>query len=186
MSYKIEDDLLVTSTLRERLQEEADMMTGEANSKWWAGFIRSNAEFRQFPMMYVADYSEVMVAENLLRMLNKELHHDGAWIAQWIPVVSLEHHYLTGNQFGVRLNAIWIDEDGDPQFTVEFDQDAYGMAAYPLLGWISQCADAWGLWYKHMREILAPNDNQLFKRAKGQKRISARPMHDSIDSDIII
>lgn len=178
MGHKIDDDLLVTAALQQRLQDEANNLTPDATNRgaWWIGLERSNGDFKYFSYGYTADAGEIAVAKNLIQVLNKEIAHNGAWVSQWC---------LGGRH----LNVLWIDRDGDPQFTVEFEEDAYGMAFVELNHWTSQCEDAFLLWQKMMIHALAPSSDQLFKRAKGQKNPSLDSgaiMPNREDFDIVL
>lgn len=161
MGHKLDDNLLVTPALQARLQSEADNMTPDATNKgaWWVGLERTNGDFKHFSYGYTADAGEVVVARDLVKTLNREIAHDGAWVVQWC---------LGGRH----LNALWLDKDGDIQFTVEFEEDAYGMAETKLGHWIEQCDEAFQYWHKMMIQALAPSPEQLFQKAKGQKNPS--------------
>jgi hypothetical protein len=119
-----------------------------------------------------------MWGADVLALLNRELHHDGAWVLVFthpIPpklAVHLPHHIEYG-----RYALIWIDEDGDPQFTMEWARgDSAGLidfAAVVEAGIHSTAQKAetgWQLWNHHMRKVLAPKDGQLLKVAQGQTR----------------
>ena len=161
MGHKLDNDLLVTPALQQRLQDEANNLTPCATDKvaGWVGLEQSNGDFKYFCYGYTADAGEVVVAHELIKTLNRDIAHDGAWVIQWC---------LGGRH----LNALWLDVDGDVQFTVEFEEDAYGMAENELGNWISQCEEAFQFWHKMMIQALAPSPEQLFKKAKGQKNPS--------------
>ena len=176
MTHNLDDDLLVTPALNARLCTEADLAGGRVNSPWWVGAERSNGKFTCFSAGYKADIGEKLIAEQLIKTANKEVGHDGAWIGQWC-------------NSGFRFNMLWMDEDGDVQFTIETDDDAGGICNAPLLHWITGCADAWGKWNLLMRKVLAPSKDQLYKRALGQKRPSlnnGRPINGKAILDEIV
>lgn len=161
MVHRIDDNLLVTATLQRRLKDEAANLTGNLEDGWWCCVQRSNGEIVQFSYGYTADFAESRMAFDLIGKLNRAIHHDGCWLAQWL----LE---------GKHLNVIWIDKDGDPQFTIEFADDAAGIASEPLLVWIDQCEEAWTRWHHSMKTVLAPSPEQLFKKALGEESPSAK------------
>jgi len=42
--------------------------------------------------------------------------------------------------------------------------------AWGIDAWAQQCETAWTLWNHAMRQVLDPQANETFKRAKGQRR----------------
>jgi len=157
MGHKLDDNVMVTEVLQERLKEEAFNLTEDNQASWWCCAERSNGKLVEWEYGYKADLGEKLVAEQLVKTLNKEIHHDGAWVAQWLLN-------------GTHLNVIWLDQDGDPQCPIEFNEDAAGMCEAPILHWVGQCEEAWHYWYEFMRRVLAPTPGQLFKKAMGQPK----------------
>lgn len=159
---RMDDDLLLSIALRARFQGEADQLEGRPGALWWACVERGAApgQFRHFQNGYAAEAGERLASEHLVTEANRLLHHDGAWVAQWC---------LQGRH----MNMIWLDQDGDAQFTVEFDEDAYGLVQVDLHHWLEQLEGGWQSWRRLMVDVLDPKTGQTFKRAQGQRRPSS-------------
>lgn len=157
------DDLFGTPLLKDRLDSECEMC-GWTPLVYWACAQRTNGIFVHFQRGYSAEIGEKAVAENIISEATRALNHDGAWVAQWLAE-------------GRRLNMIWLDADGDPQFTVELDEDAAGVAEVALLHWLQQLEEAWGCWRHLMREVLDPSPDELFKRAQGEQNPASKLIH---------
>jgi hypothetical protein len=152
------DDLLITKHMNDRLIGEAQF-EDETSTDYWVVRQRANGQLIERSVGYKADIAETMIAKFIIVLLNREIRHDGAWIVAWTNA-------------GRRFVMIWMDKDGDVQFTVEAGDVAELADADPL-HWVDQCEEAWRLWNNSMRNVLAPNDNQIFKRAQGQRAPSA-------------
>jgi hypothetical protein len=113
----------VTPTLLRRFAVEA-----EAESKlphYYAIVLRDdNDVVAHHPFGPQLDPAQMIWARDVLVGLNKELHHDGAWVVVFtdpLPIVlqTVLHNAPTHMEYG-RYALIWIDSDGDPQFTMEW------------------------------------------------------------------
>jgi hypothetical protein len=63
-------------------------------------------------------------ARKLMVELQRKMHHDGLWIVGFThPPYRTTHEIITdtGDNCWNRLFAIWLDADGDPQYTFESD-----------------------------------------------------------------
>lgn len=168
------DEFQFTPAIRQRLEEEAKMdvdvseyvigadgrqaVMGFNPGSYWAAIQRTNGDVRRF----ACDLKETPPDEKqvwlmqILRGLNKELGHDGRWVVGWTH----------GN---TRFIIMWLDEDGDIQFTVENDEAWAIMVTQEWNHWMSQAEEAWRYWHKMMREVLDPGPDALHKRAQGQR-----------------
>lgn len=131
------------------------------------------------------DAVQALWAADVLKLLNRELHHDGAWVVVFTNVrpVSLECVLANpGHAPYDRYCLIWLDADGDPQFTVEWEagitSDLQDFADVLLAGIEStaqKCEAAWSLWHTHMRQVLDPRiGKDTYRRAKGERAPSVR------------
>lgn len=157
MGHKLDDDLLVSLALQIRIQDEADFESGLKDQPYWCAVERSNGDFKAFESGYKPEFHEILIAEQIIQALNKEIAHDGAWVVLW-----------TDN--GTRFAMLWVDGDGDVQFTCDVDEDGAGMVEKAdLYVWIGQAEEAWQSWHHNMVTVLDPTEDQLFKRAQGQR-----------------
>ena len=171
------DDLLLTPALRQRLDLEAvpDHMGEVSQYPWFAWVQRTNGECHKFANqpIFPAEQQQLF-ALDLTRLLNDELRHDGAWVTGWVqPQMFVEDLGMYAQ--GLRLQrtfgkciCIWLDEDGDAQFTIEIVEPMWRIERALMDAWIEQAEDGWQKWHRLMRQELKPNQDQLFKRAQGQ------------------
>lgn len=173
MGRKFDDDLLATPSLAKRLHGESAFETGYPTG-YWLIRQRSNGETYVSHKGYAPNLAEQIVAGELVKALNKHLPEGGAWVVAWVG-------------WGTKCIALWLDPDGDIQFTVEIEEDATGIYEAGLDHWVEQCADAWRLWYVSMRAVLDPSfEDQTFKKAQGQRAPSAgTPANDDVP-DLVI
>jgi hypothetical protein len=81
-------------------------------------------------------------AKELHDFVMKEAHFDGLWIVGYThPPSSYAALTDTDNVWG-RLIMIWCDEDGDPQYTAEFDRPFYEMLQDGILHFANQAHHA--------------------------------------------
>ena len=80
--------------------------------------------------------------------LNRNEHHDGLWVVGWThpPTVNDLIKSGDGNECWGRLIMLWLDEDGDPQFTVESDNDFTEMIEAGDQYYVGLAAEAWTKW----------------------------------------
>lgn len=180
---RLPDDKLITPTLLRRFKDEADLEGG--NGQHYALLQLENGNLTKFnPYSPNLAPEQILWAADVLRLLNRELHHDGAWVVvftnpkpspgQCIMAAPTHCDYE-------RYGLIWLDADGDCQFTVEWaageSGDLIDFADVMIAGKEStaeKCEAAWEAWHLMMRKVLEPKPEQLFKRAQGQRAPSAR------------
>lgn len=176
------DDKMITSDLLRRFKEEGEMEGG--TGQHYALIRLSNGNLVKFnPYSPALAPEQMLWADVILTLLNKELHHDGAW------VVVFTHPKPTPAQCVIynpthcdyeRYGLIWLDADGDSQFTMEWsagESEMRDFADVLLAGREStteKAEAAWQAWHLCMREVLDPQEGQTFKRAQGQAAPSAR------------
>lgn len=172
---QLDDDLLITTTLLRRFFDEAQVDDG--NGQFYALIRKQDAKLlSHHPGSPQLDPLQVMWGAEVLERLNRELHHDGAWVLVFThPVPPELRVYLPNHIEYGRYALIWIDEDGDPQFTMEWSRgDSAGLIDFAavvgagILSTAQKAETSWQLWNHHMREVLDPSEGQLLKRAQGQ------------------
>ncbi len=130
------------------------------------------------------DPMQMLWAGDVLKLLNRDLHHDGAWVIVFthpVPVTPDVVPMLPKHQVYGRYAIIWVDEDGDPQFSMEWEigisselKHFADVVAQGIEATAQKAEGSWQLWHTAMRKVLAPKQDQLFKKAKGQRAPSAR------------
>jgi len=178
----IREDLVLTPTLLRRFELEAQFEGGDG--RHYALIRRDDGSLlSHHPGSLPAVPDQLMWADDMLRLLNRELHHDGAWVVCFThikpqPIDCVLYNPQHGD-YG-RYCLIWLDQDGDPQFTqqwMEGEGELRDFADVILAGRGStaqKCETSWQLWHEMMRKVLAPKEGQTFKRAQGQRAPSTR------------
>lgn len=114
-----------------------------------------------------------MFAADMAAALNRALHHDGAWLVAFThPETHVMGLPLIGSSVPVpfgRWVALWIDGDGDPQFTMDNEDPFVECLVSGVQYWIEQAEQAWQRWKYHMRDVLDPRPGETFKRALGEQ-----------------
>lgn len=181
---QVSDDLLITPDLLRRFQLEASMDSG--NGQHYALVRQSNGNLlAHHPGSPPIIAEQVIWAVDVLHALNKELDHDGAWVVVFthprLPDLATVIHAQPDHFTYDRYALIWLDEDGDCQFTVEWargESELLDFADVMLAGLqstLSKCEAAWELWHHHMRDVLEPKPDELIKKAQGQRpRVATR------------
>ena len=180
---KLDDDTLITPTLLKRFVAEG--MMEEGDGQHYACVQRSNGDFLvHHPGSPAALGEQTLFAADILRRLNRDLHHDGAWVIVFThPSPPIEGSMILaqpGHCEYRRYVLLWLDADGDVQIPVvwvkgECDQwdfaEVLREGPEPIIG---LCEGAWTTWHLHMRQVLEPRAGETFKRAKGQRQGSLR------------
>jgi hypothetical protein len=180
---RLHDDLLITPALLKRFVAEG---YGEDGDGQHYGFVqRSNGDLcGHHPGSPQIIAEQTMWAADMLKRLNRELHHDGAWTVVFThPAPPAEGSMIfaqPGHCEYRRYVLLWLDQDGDVQIPIEWIKGEGEMVDFPdvlmagLDNLVGQCEGAWELWHIHMRQILEPREGETFKRAQGQQAGSTR------------
>lgn len=169
---------LVTSLLLRRFELEAHMEGGDG--RHYAVMLRDDGSLLAHnPGSPELSPDQLMWAGDVLKLLNREIHHDGAWVVVFTHVQPFnpEHILLAAPSHATydRYALIWVDRDGDPQFSQDWRQNECELLDWAdvLLADIESTAQkaetAWSLWHHHMRVVPEVKAAQTFKRAKGQR-----------------
>jgi hypothetical protein len=180
---RIDDDTLITPTLLRRFAAESTMEGG--NGQHHAFIERSNGVLLDHnPGSPECLGEQLMFAADVLRKLNRELHHDGAWVMVYThPAEPAEGSVIFvngGNREYRRFVLLWLDQDGDVQIPIDWVKGESELADFPdclIAGieyWMQLCENAWDLWHTHMRQVLEPRQGETFRRARGERASSTR------------
>lgn len=171
MSKKFTEDHLLLPLNLERYSTEA--FSGEGLGTYWVCLQRDSGLFvsrMNDGNMVAPAPDQQMFAQDLVKMLNKEICHGGRWIIEWTHPG--EFHSVEGvgtfTRTYERWLMMWMDEDGDIQFSVENEEPMWVIMANGPMHWVGQAEDAWEQWKLIMRDALAPTEGQLIHRAQGE------------------
>lgn len=178
----LDDKTLITPTLLKRFVIEARMDGG--TGQHYGCIYRSNGDLCvHHPGSPAASPEQVMFAGDMLKRLNRELHHDGAWcmvfthpkpLAEGFAIFSSPHADYSRYVF------LWLDPDGDVQIPIEWKEnesellDFADVLSAGCLAHMGCCEQAWMDWKMHMRDVLEPREGEIFKEAQGQRPPSMR------------
>lgn len=180
---KFSDDLYLTEAmgLRWRLEATPDHVEEASDFPWFSWVRGENGDSRSFKNTKIVPHEEQRALMlDLVRGLNKEIGHDGRWVTGWVhPIlfpedvglfilsaVDIEREFRRGIM-------MWMDVDGDVQFTVEIDEPMREIRQIDVEHWIEQAEDGHILW-RDMMGILGAGEGQRYKRAQGQAAPSTR------------
>lgn len=177
---------LVTPTLLQRFELEAGLEGGNEH-KYCGVILREDGDiFVHHPVSAALDSMQMLWAARALKLLNRELHHDGAWVVVFTHPMPVEFesaaHASPRSSYYQRYALIWIDQDGDPQFSQEWqngqDTELIDFTAVILCGIEStaqKCEASWQTWHLMMRKVLEVKEGQgkTYKRARGERAPSA-------------
>lgn len=183
MSHHVADETLITPTLLRRFELEASFE--QADGRYYAIILRADGNVLvHHPFGPQLSPDQMMWAVDVLRKLNRELHHDGAWVIVFThphrPELTHVLQAPPSHWDYDRYCLIWLDVDGDPQFTVEWqagESELLDFAEVLLAGiesTMAKCEGAWEVWHVHMRQMLALKPEQTYKRALGEVPASTR------------
>lgn len=120
------------------------------------------------------DGAQTVFARDLLKFLNRELHHDGAWVIVFTHPKPSET-VLTSYAEYACFALYWIDADGDVQFPIKWTEgegEMFDFSDVQLAGresWGNLCEGAWQQWHTLMIDVIDPREGQTYKKAQGQR-----------------
>lgn len=178
---KLPDDKLITTDLLRRFEAEAHMDGG--TGQHYALIRLANGNLVKFnPRSPALAPEQMLWADVILAFLNKELHHDGAWVVVFThpkPSPSQCTMHAPNHCDYERYGLIWLDADGDAQFTMEWaagEGELRDFADVMIAGkesTVEKAEAAYQAW-KLTRQMLDVKPEQTFKKAQGQRAPSAQ------------
>lgn len=180
---RLTEHQVVTPLLLRRFELEGDAEDG--NGQYYAIMLRDSGDLLvHHPVGPSLDPNQMVWAGTVLRRLNRELHHDGAWVICFThpAIVQLETvlHSAPNNRTYNRYCLIWMDADSDVQFTQEWIAgDNIGFRVWAdvvkagIESTVQKCEASWSIWHQMMQQVLEPKAAQTFKRAKGERPASS-------------
>lgn len=147
---KITDAIWKSPIITERLAFEARIAESAKPHYWFVvptGRSRRDATVLKnyTPGVLDIDPHEIqqIFARDLREALQKDLHHDGIWAVGWTnPPSSGEVVATEGDNVWGRLAILWLDEDGDPQFTFESEENVIEIISNGVMYYLELCAKA--------------------------------------------
>lgn len=178
MSHNLPDATLITPTLLRRARAEGEQEGGDGRHVLVIR-KRDGAVLTHKPASPDLDMDQLVYAMELLQFVNREIHHDGAWVVVFTHPVA-QTLPLAG-AFYARMCGIWLDQDGDPQFTIDWingeSEDELTFHEMVINGVIDRAhayEAAWQSWHEMMRKVLEPRQDQLYRKALGEQAPSAK------------
>lgn len=174
---RFDENLLFSQALRNRLDTEAAMEAdlGTTSASWYAVkmlddhqvVIERNYDPRA-GIISDPPTHQMLWAEAVSKILNHECGHDGRWVVGFTHPPGYGEMVLCEPKFSWRrIIKVWLDIDGDPQFTVDCIENWENVASQSPHHFIGQAEEAWKHWKVLMRDVLQPKDYQLKQLAKG-------------------
>lgn len=185
--HKLEDKILITPLLLRRFQDEAAYETGRSAQDYFAYIQTCDGHIRRLcPYTIEPAPHYNMFACDLLGALNKHLHHDGAWVFVYTDPTPFSKSPIATFTEYERFCFIFLDRDGDPQFTVDWiannQADQRDFTACMTAGpdsWIEKCESAWQIW-KTSLEPLDLRSGETIKKAQGQSYTPTAPTSKAV------
>ena len=171
--HRIDERVLVTPALLHRLEYEASFEGGRG--AYHAILQLSDGKFvEHHPTGPAATPERLIFGRDIVSLLNREINHGGAWVLAFTHLVAASPIELPQYQ---RFAIMWMDEDGDIQFTMDWiagnnseEQDFSDCLLSGPLSWAARCETAWRTWQLHMRQVLDPKPDQMVRAALGETR----------------
>ncbi len=176
-----DEDLKFSATLRQRLADEATFDDGKPGAIWFA--LRRNdgrmVEVKGNALLIAPHPMQVSWAMDMANWLNKDLHHDGFWIVAFTNPPANAYLFqgvvLEPQPLYERWVIIWVDREGDPQFTIENDDEFIETMMVSPDDQVELCEGAWREWHEKMRAGFGKAlDKITYAAAQGEAAPSSR------------
>lgn len=145
------EELMVSPAILQRLGAEGGFEGGDG--VYWAVVRRMNGvlvTLKSHALILAPTNFQRMFAFDMCRLLNGEIHHDGAWIVAFThpePPLLNPDRPVDGTHYG-RWIFLWVDADGDDQFVVSHE-DAFVFSFHSGPDyWIEIAEQAWQEWQR--------------------------------------
>lgn len=92
-------------------------------------------------------------------LANHSIAHDGHWVAVWD---------------GSRMSMLWRDQDGDAQFTVDYDEPWTRVAPWSANDMVERAEAGYVAWAERMRAVDRRSQDTI-KAAQGERSAAATP-----------
>ena len=167
--HRLDENILVTPLLLKRFQAEGEFEG--ADGRHYAFLQRSNGEFLVHDTHGPDPGPNARIfAMDMLTGLNTRLNNGGAWVIVFTHYVNPPVAFMNGHYD--RFVLLWMDEDGDVQFPVDWEGTVeQAMIEIGYDAFMNQCNAAHVTW-QSAHEMLDARPHEKFKRAQGQRRPS--------------
>lgn len=186
----MEDKLLITKATQKRLnlEAEADGDMPAPNPPLWYAVMETEAGIQHVESHHVWNHHAMVVdrprplenqivwAECLVRLLNKHVGFDGSWL------VEFTHYPDLGTCLSVdpdlnwrRIVLIWMDKDGDVQFSSEITDPFVHVISTQPEHWIEQMTEAYENWKDIMKKSFEKQKKAFtYNEAQGEVAPSSK------------
>lgn len=163
-----DEELYLSAALREAIENRARGDAG--NGKWFASVQREDRSLVSFlgPNSKLPLEWQRVFGTDVLRRLNAECGHHGAWVVFWTHPRA-RNVITLGDASYDRWHMVWLDADGDPQFNITCEDRFEDVVKAGVDKWVQDGEDGWQ-GYKEMLRVIDPQPGQQFMAAKGEKR----------------
>lgn len=182
---KYPDYVLESPVMNMRLEQEAvfeinndDYLIG----KFWAIAVRPSDGFPVVNMNFIPSPLEIEphevqknFAADLLRALHKEASFGGGWLVGFTHPPEMVTSFIKAEEpdnVWARMFFIWLDEDGDPQFTVDTQLPVMHVLSAGVENYLGLAYKAKQEWDEYagktMLKEMGVKDSQMVKAAQGE------------------
>lgn len=111
-----------------------------------------------------------VIAEELCRLLNVHIGHDGYWRCVWVKPATQRDTFsgLYRNHVPTVMECQWCDADGDVQFVVEIEEKPWAMLDIGVSHWVENCEEAYSRWKSMIGGLELNIETQTHKAAQGE------------------
>ena len=114
---------------------------------------------------------QVMVAEELCRLLNAKIAHDGRWRTVWTeptPTHWCKVERMFRPWHPTILECQYLDKDGDIWCVVTIDDDAFQVVEDGITNYVDKCEEAYQFVYKLLHKVVEVKHDQTRRVAQGE------------------
>lgn len=185
MSMNLPDNIWLSPVIKKRLLMEAGFESTNHGRPpkaqyWFSAPMATDLKSRMgvtlknyVPGVFDVDPHDMQMAfaSELRWRLQQNIGHDGLWIAGWThPPGNDQTIRVDGDNAWNRLVMVWLDGDGDPQFTVESDLPFVEMISRGGYYYIEMAEEAYQAYVeayglKAMKDDLGLGEDQMTKAA---------------------